>query len=182
MSSPAEHMRVDEPDTRIASDQAKSTADDQVMRTEPSMFAPPFPVPVGETASAPSAVAVVDKTAADKTAVTGAAVCSETVTVSVNTDKNVADKPVTGVATADKAINNIGGSENTADEDVALESITATANVEGVHRGGKAPEALGGETLNADAPSDSGMPHVRVSIHGSLSLVAHTHVMLCVSQ
>ena len=146
------------------------------------MFAPPFPVPVGGTTSAPSAVAFVDKAAADNTAVTGAAVCSETVTVSVNTDKNVANKPVTGVATADKAINNIGGSENTADEDVALESIAATANVEGVHRGGKAPESLGGETLNADAPSDSGMPHVRVSIHGSLSLVAHTHVMLCVSQ
>ena len=39
-----------------------------------------------------------------------------------------------------------------------------------------------GETLNADVPSDSGMRHVRVSISVSLSLVAHTHVILCVSQ
>ena len=77
---------------------------------------------------------------------------------------------------------NADESEITADEDAAVESIAVTANVEGVRRGGKAPEVLGGEPLDADAPSDLGMPHVRVSIHGSLFLVAHTHVMLCVSQ
>jgi hypothetical protein len=182
MASPAEPMSVDEPETLIDSDQAKSTADDQVVHAEPSRFAPHFPVPVGGAASAPSAVALVDEAAADKTAVTSVAVCSETVAVSGNTDKNVADKTVTGVAAADVAIHHIDGSENTADEDVAVKSLAATANVEGVRHGGKAPEVFDGETLNADAPSDSGMSHVRVSIHGSLSLVAHTHVMLCVSQ
>ena len=181
MASPAGHMSVDEPETRIDSDQAKSTADDQVVQAEPSRFAPPFPVPVGGTASAPSAVAFVDKAAADKTAVTSAAVCSETVAVSGNTDKNVADKTVTGVAAADEAIHNIGGSENTADEDAAVESIAATANVEGVHRGGKAPEVLGGEPLDPDAPIYLGMLHVRVSIDVSLSLSLLIH-MLCVSQ
>ena len=128
MASPAEPMSVDEPETRIDSDQAKSTAEDPVVHAEPSGFAPPSPVPVGGTASAPGAVAVVDKAAAE------------------------------------------------------VESLAATANVEGVRRGGKAAAVFDGETLNADVPSDSGMRHVRVSINVSLSLVAHTHVMLCVSQ
>jgi hypothetical protein len=174
-------MSVDEPETRIDSDQAKSTADDQVVQAEPSRFAPPFPVPVGGTASAPSALAFVDKAAADKTVGNSVAVCSDTAAGSV-TDKNAADKVVTDIAVADEAVHNVDESEVTADEDAAVESIAVTANVEGVRHGGKAPEVFGGETLNADAPSDSGMPHVRVSIHGSLSLVAHTHVMLCVSQ
>jgi hypothetical protein len=187
MASPVEHMSEDEPETHIDSDQAKVANDDHDVQTEPSRFAPPFPEQ-GVTSRVPNlgdtddpADVNVDKAAAHKTAGNSVAVCSDTAAGSV-TDKNAADKVVTDIAVADEAVHNVDESEITADEDAAVESIAVTANVEGVRQGGKAPEVFGGETLNADAPSDSGMPHVRVSIHGSLSLVAHTHVMLCVSQ
>ena len=186
MDPQTDPMSVTQPEVLDNSDQAAMTLEDEpVLKGVEAKFAPHFPEH-DVTSRVPNlgdhdgiADVNVDKAAADKTAVNSVAVCSETAAVSGNTDKNVADKTVTGVAAADEAIHNIGGSENTADEDAAVESIAATANVEGVHRGGKAPEVLGGEPLDPDAPIYLGMLHVRVSIDVSLSLSLLIH-MLCV--
>jgi hypothetical protein len=57
---------------------------------------------------------------------------------------------------------------------VAALSSAMNANVEGVRRGGKAPEVLEGEQLYIDAQTDLGMLYVRVSINASLfSLLTH---------
>jgi hypothetical protein len=75
------------------------------------------------------------------------------------------------------AVHKAAENEIAADDVAAIESIAVNASVEDVRRGGKAPEVLGGEPLDVDAPSDLGMLHVRVSINVSLSLVSHTHAV-----
>ena len=75
---------------------------------------------------------------------------------------------------------NIGDNDDIADVGGDIVSIAVNANVDGVRRGGKAPEMLGDEQLDVEAPTDSGMLYIRVSINVSLpSLLTH---VCCVSQ
>ena len=116
-----------------------------------------------ETADAEIDMAAADQAAADS------AVVDKATADSVAADKAAAEK-----VAAVSGIYNTVADKFAADGVVAALSSAMNANVEGVRRGGKAPEVLEGEQLYVDAQTDLGMLYVRVSINASLfSLLTH---------
>jgi hypothetical protein len=186
MDSQADHMSVTQPETQVESDQgALALDDDPVLTEDKAELAPSFAEPVvtsrdpgiGETGD--TAVAEVDTAAADKAAAESAA-ADKAATDSAVADKAAADKVAAVSAAVDSAADNAAAEKAIANVAVAVVSSAVNANVEGVRRGGKAPEMLGDEQLDVEAPTDSGMLYIRVSINVSLpSLLTH---VCCVSQ